>query len=650
MPPYSDNFQTAPVVLENELGQMQRFNGPFVCAGRRQGCDLYLEDPQVSRDHFNLFWQDGTWMIQDTSANGTFLNGVRLTRNTAAPLTEGTKIGIRIRTGSSAGSAYYKNIEWTVHLSDRPPAENLYLGTIWFDLSLNGTSSAIDLNKLLEQQGFILSRDPLILEQRSNSWILRQSRENRPIQNGTNLTTDSGLHLYFGKNSEPEILSSLTRATTAFSLYHHDPASRHTRQELLACMNSMNLYIPVLPVPKKLNLPFGNGTFAVGSPFGHLPGMFPILFFPNGSQRPMTPLFFDPRTLRSMFPQAMIVVTTGVRYVDIHLGSQSDSRIGTLLVSTDGKGAELDRGFFTGDDPDPDPRHVLNADPPFPPGDEPTGSGWTPQRLASKVAELSNGQFEVLTTYPSTITKDKANLMGRRTGSVEFVRISIDFNPDRFSQSGHTGGGSLFDQFINLQHPCLQRPCFYNRDHECMVFIYPSLKLSLLRGEIDATGSYERAKALAITLQILNFLKYLYSQPVPMLLRQIDPDSFYITQDGRVICASLLSLNDILLPGEADPISGSPYTAPEVFTKKQDICSSVYSVGMMALYLVTGQNPGELISAYGSDIKVKKLGYDVSQPFDHFIRKSIRPASSARYQNLEECIDEIRAAAAPQNN
>lgn len=49
--------------------------------GRHRGCDIVLEQDDVSRRHALLRFRDGRWILQDLeSTNGTFVNGVRVGR------------------------------------------------------------------------------------------------------------------------------------------------------------------------------------------------------------------------------------------------------------------------------------------------------------------------------------------------------------------------------------------------------------------------------------------------------------------------------------------------------------------------------------------------------------------------------------------
>lgn len=82
--------------LAPKIGPVQHFATPpgasLLTIGRR-GTDIVLEQPLVSRRHADLRWQDGKHVLIDKdSANGTFVNGRRITQVT--PLSPGDVVQI----------------------------------------------------------------------------------------------------------------------------------------------------------------------------------------------------------------------------------------------------------------------------------------------------------------------------------------------------------------------------------------------------------------------------------------------------------------------------------------------------------------------------------------------------------------------------
>jgi hypothetical protein len=74
-------------------GQQFTFTQDAISLGRRDDNDVVIEDPQISRRHASLSWEEGEFVLRDLgSANGTFLNAVRIKEPHA--LREGDAIGL----------------------------------------------------------------------------------------------------------------------------------------------------------------------------------------------------------------------------------------------------------------------------------------------------------------------------------------------------------------------------------------------------------------------------------------------------------------------------------------------------------------------------------------------------------------------------
>jgi len=63
---------------------------PFT-VGRDPGNDIILRDPKVSRHHAEIIFERGFFVVHDlTSANGTYINGKRITES--ASLNDGDRV------------------------------------------------------------------------------------------------------------------------------------------------------------------------------------------------------------------------------------------------------------------------------------------------------------------------------------------------------------------------------------------------------------------------------------------------------------------------------------------------------------------------------------------------------------------------------
>src|SRR5580704_13132804 len=73
-------------------GEVVRFvavgDPPEVTFGRLETCTVWIaNDPDISRNHARLYWNDGRWWLQDTgSLNGTYVGEFVQSKKISAPL------------------------------------------------------------------------------------------------------------------------------------------------------------------------------------------------------------------------------------------------------------------------------------------------------------------------------------------------------------------------------------------------------------------------------------------------------------------------------------------------------------------------------------------------------------------------------------
>jgi small-conductance mechanosensitive channel len=70
-----------------DRGQSFTLDGETVTIGRSRDCTLRLNEPNASKDHLKITWEDGDWMLTDLASSfGTKVNGDPTTSRTLAPL------------------------------------------------------------------------------------------------------------------------------------------------------------------------------------------------------------------------------------------------------------------------------------------------------------------------------------------------------------------------------------------------------------------------------------------------------------------------------------------------------------------------------------------------------------------------------------
>lgn len=93
---------TSPrIVLADDRGAKHSVNTPSVLIGRGRGCGVRLDSADVSREHADVYFQEGTWWLRDRgSRNGTTVDGHEVKGAGPVRLTAGTQI---VLGGKSAG-------------------------------------------------------------------------------------------------------------------------------------------------------------------------------------------------------------------------------------------------------------------------------------------------------------------------------------------------------------------------------------------------------------------------------------------------------------------------------------------------------------------------------------------------------------------
>ncbi|NHA00425.1 FHA domain-containing protein [Nocardioides sp. W3-2-3] len=61
-------------------GTTRIFDGPRVVVGRESDCDVPVSDGRASRHHLTLLREGSAWVAVDSSSNGTYVAGQRITR------------------------------------------------------------------------------------------------------------------------------------------------------------------------------------------------------------------------------------------------------------------------------------------------------------------------------------------------------------------------------------------------------------------------------------------------------------------------------------------------------------------------------------------------------------------------------------------
>lgn len=147
---------------------------------------------------------------------------------------------------------------------------------------------------------------------------------------------------------------------------------------------------------------------------------------------------------------------------------------------------------------------------------------------------------------------------------------------------------------LSLQHPllCFPLDAIYMEDGQaCLIFEY--FPLGTLRDALEAQGAMPEEEVVQILLDLADALAYLHARDI--IHCDIKPENIFVRQ-GRerleYVLGDLGAACTVREAREGNHRTGSPaYTAPERFHDRFETRSDLYSVGITAFELLTGELP-----------------------------------------------------------
>jgi hypothetical protein len=118
-----------------------------------------------------------------------------------------------------------------------------------------------------------------------------------------------------------------------------------------------------------------------------------------------------------------------------------------------------------------------------------------------------------------------------------------------------------------------------------------------LAQELDVRR-YREAEVLAILGELLDVLEYLHGLSPPVVHRDLKPANVMRRESGRLVLVDFGSVKESLREGEGSTSAGTyGYMAPEQFHGKASPASDLYSLGALAIALLSRRDPAELVDA-----------------------------------------------------
>jgi len=192
--------------------------------------------------------------------------------------------------------------------------------------------------------------------------------------------------------------------------------------------------------------------------------------------------------------------------------------------------------------------------------------------------------------------------------------------------------------------------------HQAFYIVEEFIDGHTLAGEMASTR-YSEDDVLALIAELSRILAYLHERRPPIIHRDLKPDNIMRREDGRLVVIDFGVVRDAFhgSVGGSTVAGTFGYMAPEVFVGKAYRASDLYSLGIIALVMLTRKQPHEMMTkrhelAWRSHVDatpaMKNLLAALLEP-DHERRISDARALSTRASALRRGVHDVPAPAAP---
>lgn len=193
-----------------------------------------------------------------------------------------------------------------------------------------------------------------------------------------------------------------------------------------------------------------------------------------------------------------------------------------------------------------------------------------------------------------------------------------------------------------LQHPMLPRIVDIFQDAENIYIVEDFVEGITLEQLLRRQRKVDEALALQWFRELCGVLRYLHTQkPNPIIYRDMKPANIMLQPDGTLKLIDFGIAREYKQTSTADTtyIGTKGYAAPEQFGRAQtDERTDIYSLGVTMYHLVTGKSPFEPPYQF---VPVRRLDPSLSRGVEYILNKSVQSEPEARYQNVDELVDDL---------
>jgi serine/threonine protein kinase len=147
---------------------------------------------------------------------------------------------------------------------------------------------------------------------------------------------------------------------------------------------------------------------------------------------------------------------------------------------------------------------------------------------------------------------------------------------------------------------------------------------------------YNEEEVFSLIKEIVEILGYLHSFRPPIIHRDIKPSNLIRKPDGKLVLIDFGGVKDAVKPNIGSTVAGTfGYAAPEQILARPVVQSDFYSLGILALVLLTKKDVSELVG----NIDLSSQTYNfLSNKIISLIDKLIANKVSDRFQNTSEIL------------
>ncbi|MBD2430318.1 MULTISPECIES: serine/threonine-protein kinase [Fischerella] len=173
---------------------------------------------------------------------------------------------------------------------------------------------------------------------------------------------------------------------------------------------------------------------------------------------------------------------------------------------------------------------------------------------------------------------------------------------------------------------------------------------------IKAQGSLSETAVREILLSLLSVLDYIHSKGI--IHRDIKPDNIILRSsnhkpvliDFGAVKETIRSVADSLGYSTQSLVMGTPgYMPSEQFTGRPVYATDIYSLGLTAIYLLTGKHPRQLqTEPRTGEILWQYYAPGVSPQLAMILNRAIKPQAGDRYSTASQMLHALQSAPASQ--